>query len=53
MKACEDDNLEGVRIFLKAGADVNLKDDDDESALDKTSSDEIKRLLITNGARPK
>jgi len=53
MKACEDDNLEGVRIFLKAGADVNLKDDDDETALDKTSSDEIKRLLITNGARPK
>ena len=52
MLAAADDSLEGVKIFLNAGANPNLKDKDGETAIEKTSSDEIKQLLIKHGAKP-
>ncbi len=51
MRACEDDNLEGVRLFLELGANPNLKDEDGETALQKTDSEEIKQILRQYGAR--
>ena len=53
MWAADNDSLEGVRLFLNAGADPNLKDEDGETALEKTTSEEIKTLLISFGAKPK
>ncbi len=51
MKACDDDNLELVKILLEAGANPNLKDDDGETAMMKTDSEEIKKLLKKYGAK--
>lgn len=51
MMACFDDNLEAVKILLEAGANPNLKDEDGETALQKTDSEEIKQLLKQYGAR--
>lgn len=51
MIACYEENLEAVRILLEAGANLNLKDEDGETALQKTDSEEIKRLLISYGAK--
>lgn len=51
MLACENDSIEAAKILLAAGANPNLKDEDGETAMDKTDSDEIKRLLISYGAR--
>jgi hypothetical protein len=51
MKACESDSLEGVKILLEAGANPNLKDDDGETPLMKTKSEEIKDLLKKYGAK--
>lgn len=51
MMACDDDNLEGVKFFLSAGANPNLKDDDGETAMMKTTSEEIKKLLKKYGAK--
>lgn len=51
MAVCEESVLEIVRFLLKAGANPNLKDEDGETAFDKTNSQEIKNLLIKFGAR--
>ncbi len=51
MSAAEDDNLEGVKFLLELGANPNLKDEDGETTLQKTDSDEIKQLLKRYGAR--
>ena len=51
MSAAEDDNVEGVKFLLELGANPNLKDGDGETAMQKTDSDEIKRLLKQYGAR--
>lgn len=49
--ACDSENLEAVKILLAAGADPNLKNDDNETAIDYADSEEIRRLLIQYGAR--
>lgn len=51
MKAAEDDSVEAVKFFLELGANPNLKDEDGETAMQKTDSDEIKQLLKRYGAR--
>lgn len=51
MWACFDEDIEAVKILLAAGANPNLKDEDGKTALQNTDSDEIKRLLISYGAR--
>lgn len=45
------ENVEIVQILLEAGADPNLKDDDGETAMMKTDSEEIKKLLKKYGAK--
>jgi biopolymer transport protein ExbD len=51
MSACDDDNVEIVKLLLEAGANPNLKDDDGETAIIKTTSEEIKSLLKKYGAK--
>jgi ankyrin repeat protein len=51
MLACDDDNLEAVKILLEAGANPNLKDSEGETAMMKTDSEEIKNLLRQYGAK--
>ena len=51
MMACIEENLKAVEILLKAGANPHLKDEDDETALEKTDSEEIKQLLKQYGAK--
>ncbi len=51
MSACDDDNLEIVKLLLEAGANPNLKDNDGETAMMKTTSEEIKKLLKKYGAK--
>jgi hypothetical protein len=51
MKACESDSLKGVKFLLEAGANPNLKDEDGETAMMKTKSEEIKKLLKKYGAK--
>ena len=51
MFACDDNNLEIVKMLLEAGANPNLKDEDGETALQKTDSEEIKQLLKQYGAK--
>lgn len=51
MEACENDSFEGVKILLEAGANPNLKDEDGETAMQKTKSEEIKKLLKKYGAK--
>lgn len=51
MSAAEDDDVEAVRFLLELGANPNLKDEDGETAMRKTDSDEIRRLLKRYGAR--
>ncbi len=51
MGACDENNLEWVKLLLKAGANPNLKDDDGETAMMKTTSEEIKKLLKKYGAK--
>jgi ankyrin repeat protein len=51
MSACEDDNLEILKLLLEAGANPNLKDDDGETAMMKTDSEEIKNFLKNYGAK--
>ncbi len=46
MLACENENLAVAKILLAAKANPNLKDEDGETAYQKTESEEIKRLLI-------
>jgi ankyrin repeat protein len=43
--------LEIVKLLLEAGANPNLKDDDGETAMMKTDSEEIKNLLKQYGAK--
>lgn len=51
MEAAENDKLEAVRTLILAGADVNLKNEDDETAWDLTSEDEMEKLLESYGAK--
>lgn len=51
MNVCEDNNFELAKILLEAGANPNLKDEDGETALQKTKSEEIKKLLKKYGAK--
>ena len=50
MYAADAENLETARVLVLAGANVNLKDNDNETAWDKTSNDELELLLETYGA---
>ena len=57
LKACKNDNLEGVKLALKAGANANVKDNKGNSALiyaclpkDSKEKHEIRKLLIEAGA---
>jgi hypothetical protein len=49
MEAVDGDDLEIVRALLLAGADVNLKNDEGETAWDLTSSDAVEDLLESYG----
>lgn len=51
MNVCEEDNYEAVKLLLEAGANPNLKDEDGKTALQKTTSEEIKKLLKKYGAK--
>ena len=51
MGAAGNDDLETVKMLLDAGANPNARDEDGETAIDKTDSEEIKRLLISYGAK--
>lgn len=51
MFACDDENFEIVKMLLEAGANPNLKDEDEESALQKADSEEIKQILKQYGAK--
>ena len=51
MMAGGEGNLEVTKILLDAGANPNLKDKDGDTALSMTSYEEIKRLLLSYGAR--
>lgn len=50
MNAVEEDNFEVVKVLLEAGADPNLKDEDDESALSLASEEKIEEILNAYGA---
>lgn len=50
MRAAYDDNFDKVNLLLLSGANVNLKDAEGETAWEKTSSEEIEKLLETYGA---
>jgi ankyrin repeat protein len=50
MEAAYGDDLEKARILILAGADVNLTDKDGETACNKTSDEELEKLLETYGA---
>lgn len=50
MQAAAANELETVRVLVLAGANVNLKDTHGETAWDKTSSDDIEKLLESYGA---
>jgi hypothetical protein len=50
MQAVEEGNLENVQALLEAGADINLKDKSGETAWNKTSTEDIKHILVTYGA---
>ena len=47
------DDMESVRVLLEAGADLNLKNSEGETAYDKTYSKEVEQLLVSFGAVPK
>ena len=51
MYAAEQDQLENVRVLLQAGADVNLKDDDGDTAMSLAYDKEVKELLMSYGAK--
>ncbi len=44
------DNFKAMRVLIEAGADVNLRDSDGDSALDIVDNEEIEQLLIAYGA---
>lgn len=50
MNAANRDDLASVRLIVEAGADVNAKDDEGETAWDKTGDDEIEQYLVGHGA---
>jgi ankyrin repeat protein len=50
MYAVDLECLETARLLVFAGANVNLRDNDKESAWDKTSDDELETLLESYGA---
>ncbi|MBK9155404.1 MAG: ankyrin repeat domain-containing protein [Chloracidobacterium sp.] len=51
MLAAEDDDVECVKLLLDAGADPNARDADGETALGRADSPEVKRLLLSFGAK--
>lgn len=51
MEAAESDKLEAVRTLILAGADINMKNEDEETAWDLTADDEIEKLLESYGAK--
>jgi ankyrin repeat protein len=48
--AAMQDNYKAMRILIKAGANVNLRDSDGDSALDLADDEETEQLLIAYGA---
>lgn len=49
-KACIRNNVEGVKLLLKHGSDVNVKNQEGKTPLFLTSNEEILRLLLDAGA---
>jgi ankyrin repeat protein len=50
LNAAMEDNFKAMRILIEAGAKVNLKDEDGDTALDLTDDEKIRQLLIAYGA---
>lgn len=50
MIAADNENIETVKALLEAGANANLAANDGEAAIDKTTNEEIRSLLISHGA---
>ena len=50
IEAADNGQIESVRLLLIAGANVNNKNDEDETAWDQTGDEEIEALLVSYGA---
>lgn len=53
LTAAMEENFKVMRVLIESGANVNLRDEDGDSALDITDDEEIRQLLIAYGAEPK
>jgi ankyrin repeat protein len=51
--AAMEENFKAMRILIEGGANVNLRDEDGDSALDLTDDQKIRQLLIAYGAEIK
>lgn len=50
INAAMNNNYKAMKILIEAGANVNLRDSDDDSALDLVDNEETEQLLIAYGA---
>lgn len=53
INAALEDNCKAMPVMIEAGADVNLRDDDGDSALDIVDDEKTGKLLIAYGALEK